>query len=252
MDRSRRQGLLRVLHERIAELEKANRVKTEFLNVVSHGLRTPLNMIMGYTSLVQDRVLGEINPEQEKCMGKVLRYSNELLTLINSIAEATRIEAGSVVVEMQAVHLKTFLDGLKSVYDIPLDREPTLTWDYPPDLPVVKTDSDKLKQILQNLINNAIKFTSKGHVTISARVLPHASIEFKVADTGVGIPREALPVIFEMFREINGPEMKVYGSIGLGLHIVKTFTEMLGGRVEVESQPDKGSTFTVTIPYEKE
>jgi two-component system chemotaxis sensor kinase CheA len=220
--------------------------------------------------------LGEINPEQEKCMGKALRYCNELLTMINSLLEATRIEAGSVVVERQQVDLKTFLDELRSVYDIPLDKEPVLIWDYPSDLPVLETDGGKLKQILQNLINNALKLTSKGHVAISARLkegnrreatgerekkhtahesVPHASlvtppafVEFKVADTGEGISQEALPVLFEMFREVNGPEMKVYGSIGLALHIVKTFTEILGGKVSVESKPDKGSIFTVTIP----
>ena len=269
MDRSRRQEHLGILHERIAELERANKVKTEFLSVVSHGLRTPLNMIMGYTSMVQDRVLGELNAEQEKCMGKALRYCNELLTMINSLWEATRIEAGSVVVETQQVDLKTFLDELKAVYDIPLDKEPVLIWDYPSDLPVLETDGGKLKQILQNLINNALKLTSKGRIAISARLkegnrreatgerekkhtahesVPHAFVEFKVADTGEGISQEALPVLFEMFREVNGPEMKVYGSIGLALHIVKTFTEILGGKVSVESKPDKGSIFTVTIP----
>ncbi|MGH7829878.1 MAG: sensor histidine kinase, partial [Candidatus Binatia bacterium] len=125
-------------------------------------------------------------------------------------------------------------------------------WDYPPDLPVIKTDRGKLKQILQNLINNAIKFTGKGRVAISARRLPsRASVEFKVAETGGGISHEALPLIFDMFGQINSPDMKVYGSIGLGLHIVKSFTELLGGKVELESGPDRGSTFTVTIPLEK-
>ncbi|MGH7831072.1 MAG: sensor histidine kinase, partial [Candidatus Binatia bacterium] len=109
MDRSSEKERLRILQGRIAELEKANRVKTEFLSVISHALRTPLSMIMGYASMVQDRVLGEINPEQKKCMAKALRYCNDLLTIINSISEATQIEAGSVGVEKQRVDLNGFL-----------------------------------------------------------------------------------------------------------------------------------------------
>jgi signal transduction histidine kinase len=125
-------------------------------------------------------------------------------------------------------------------------------------LPVVKTDSEKLKHILQNLINNAIKFTERGSVTISARLTPtglspQASatfVEFKVADTGGGIAEEFLPVIFEKFRQVDSSETRPYGGVGMGLYIVKKFTELLGGGVEVESEPGKGSTFTVTIPCE--
>ncbi|HEV8342361.1 MAG TPA: ATP-binding protein [Candidatus Binatia bacterium] len=111
------------------------------------------------------------------------------------------------------------------------------------------TDYAKLKHILQNIINNALKFTEKGHVTVSARYLPEANaLEFKVADTGVGIPKEMLPVIFEMFRQVDGSETRSYGGVGMGLYIAKKFTELLGGRIDVETEPGRGSTFTVTIP----
>ncbi len=242
------------LHERTVkqagELEKADKVKDEFLGFVSHELRTPLNAMIAYTIMMQDKLLGEVNAEQEKTLEKILGHSKDLLAMINSLLEVTRIQAGRVEVESHTVNLDRFLEDLKSTYDVPTGKELMVTWDYPSDLPTVKTDSGKLRHILQNLINNAIKFTEKGMVKVSARSCSEAGrVEFKVEDTGVGIPQESLPVIFEMFRQVSGSAGKS-GGVGLGLHIVKKFTEMLGGEIAVESEVGKGSTFTVTIPYE--
>ena len=169
--------------------------------------------------------------------------------------------------------MSRLLDDLRLGYDFPLEKELTLRWDYASDLPVIRTDSGKLKQILQNLINNAIKFTEKGSVTVSARVLPappfhpfsdskterdgepwspvvgHPSfLEFKVADTGIGISKDSLPIIFEMFRQADSSETRLYGGVGLGLYIVKKFTVLLGGTVRVESKKGEGSSFRVTLP----
>ena len=125
-----------------------------------------------------------------------------------------------------------------------------LQWDYPSDLPVVMTDSDKLRHILQNLIENAIKFTEQGSVKVSARCNPEAKrVEFKVTDTGVGITEESIPVIFEMFRQVNSAPKRSTGGVGVGLYIVKNFTDLLGGTISVESKLGRGSTFTVSIPY---
>ncbi|MCZ6626206.1 MAG: ATP-binding protein, partial [Deltaproteobacteria bacterium] len=147
-----------------------------------------------------------------------------------------------------------FLDGLRrAAYDALLNKEVTLSWDYPPDLPVIKTDSGKLRQILQNLVNNAIKFTEKGSVTILAQHLPGTeAIEFKVADTGIGIPPEALPLIFEKFYQLDSSNTRSHGGAGLGLYIVKQFINLLGGTVRVETEPGRGSTFLVTVPLERE
>ncbi|MBI4489191.1 MAG: GAF domain-containing protein [Deltaproteobacteria bacterium] len=239
--------------EQAVELEKAIKVKDEFLSVMSHELRTPLNVVMGYAGMIKDRMLGEINREQERALGKIVSRSRDLLSMIIGILEATRIEAEEVKVESQRVNLVNFLDELRLAYDVPLDKELDLIWDYPPELPAVKTDSEKLKQILQNLINNAMKFTEKGSVKISVRYLPDAEVtEFKVADTGIGIEKESFPVIFEKFRQLDSSETRPYGGVGMGLYIVKKFTELLGGEVEVESEPGKGSTFTVTIPCENQ
>lgn len=238
------------LEQRTVELERANRVKAEFLNVVSHELRTPLTAIIGYTGIVCDSTFGGINQAQENALRRTLRCAQELLAMITSILEATKIESGQVQVESHEIKLGNFLDEFRSAYRNPFDKELILRWDYPPGLPMIKIDSEKLRQILGNLIDNAIKFTEKGHVTISARCLSEAKLlEFQVADTGVGIPKEAQPDIFGMFRQLDGSATRVHGGVGLGLHIVKTFTEMLGGKVDVESEQGNGSIFTVTIPF---
>jgi signal transduction histidine kinase len=262
------------------ELERANKVKDEFLSVMSHELRTPLNVIMGYTGLLKGAMLGEINPKQMDATSKILGQCRDLLVMVNSILQATQLGSAETKVFRSECSLSDLLDELKSSYAIPQAKELTISWDYPAMLPTVETDEEKLKHILQNLINNATKFTEKGQVVISARVidggmqegenrkqvaesseqLPAVSdqqggkrwLEFQVADTGVGIPPEQLPVIFDMFRQVDSSETRPYGGTGLGLYIVKKYLELLGGKVEVESELGRGSTFTVVIPCEVE
>ncbi len=256
-----------------AELEGANKVKDEFLRVMSHELRTPLNVIMGYTEMVKDRLLGEITPEQQGAMGKVAGHTRELLTMVNGILQVTTIEAQKVKVESHEFHLGNFFDALRSGYELPLGKQLTLHWDYPANLPMVRADDQKLKHVFQNLINNAIKFTEKGQITISAKIHANGNghrpengnhggvenpqpqnpaeekyIEFRVVDTGVGIPREKLSVIFEMFRQGDSSETRLHGGVGLGLYIAKNFTELMGGKIEVQTEEKRGSTFIVTVP----
>jgi len=242
------------LHEQTrsqaVELEKANKVKDEFLGLVSHELKTPLNAVLGYTTLIQDGELGEINSEQKRALEKTISHSGHLLDTINSLLVATKVEAGGIRVESHEVSLCHFLEDLRSAYDMRLNKDVPLQWDYPSDLPVVMTDSDKLRHILQNLIENAIKFTEQGSVKVSARCHPEAKrVEFKVTDTGVGITEESIPVIFEMFRQVNSAPKRSTGGVGVGLYIVKNFTDLLGGTISVESKLGRGSTFTVSIPY---
>ncbi len=234
-----------------AELVKANKVKDEFLSFISHELRTPVSAIIGYTMLTQEGMYGEINADQEKILGKVAARSEELLSLINALLEATKVEDKAVKIASNEVDLVNFLDELRSTYEITADKGSVLNWDYPSNLPVVKTDHEKLKCILQNLINNAIKFTEEGNVTIVARYIQSSNaMEFKIADTGIGISEASLPIIFEKFRQVDGSETRNYGGIGLGLYIVKKFTDVLGGKVDVESRPGKGSIFTVHLPVQ--
>lgn len=241
--------LLEHIRNQAVELEKANKVKDEFLGFVSHELKTPVNAVLGYAEMIQERLFGEINPEQVRALGKVIGCSRDLINMINSLLQATQIEAGVVKVEREEVALANLLDDLRSIYSVPLGKELTLNWDYPSEFPAIKTDREKLRHVLQNLISNAIKYTDKGNVSISARWLPEAKVvEFRVADTGIGIPGESLPFVFEMFRQVEGLKNGSRGGVGLGLHIVKKFTDLLGGKIDVESEPDRGSTFTVTIP----
>lgn len=231
------------------ELARANEIKEDFLSVMSHELRTPLNVIAGYTKLLQEGMMGEINAEQNKALDKVTHHAGELLFMVNSIMHATKIEAGLVQAEKQRFNLNEFFAALKTLYDYPHGSEIELRWHFPNDLPVIDSDQEKLKHVLQNLINNAIKFTDRGTVTVTARHLAERqAVEISVSDTGIGIGAEELPHIFERFRQADGSRTRTHGGVGLGLHIVKTFTELLGGTVSVTSAPARGSTFTVVIP----
>ena len=235
--------------EKTAQLDLANRVKDDFLSVMSHELRTPLNVISGYTKLVQDGIMGEINGEQQKALEKVVRHADELHFMVNSIMNAAKIDAGALMADFDAFNLTAFLDDLRLLYDYPLAKEITLRFDYPADLPVIRSDRDKLKHVLQNLLNNAIKFTHEGSVALKVREITESKqVEFTVRDTGIGIDKKDLPHIFDRFRQVDGSGTRAFGGVGLGLHIVKTFTELLGGRVAVKSTLAAGSQFTVWLP----
>jgi len=199
--------------------------------------------------MMQDGALGEIQSEQEAALRVIEKQTQDLLSMINSILDATKMGAGSIYLEREEIDLAALLDELQQTYKIPLKKDLTLVWACGDPLPRIQSDGGKLRRILQNLINNAIKFTDHGRVTISARHLPEIrSVEFQVADTGIGIPKEIQPLIFDRFHQADSSDTRRHGGVGLGLYIVNTFTRLLGGTVEVESVPGKGSTFTVRLP----
>ncbi|OGQ82021.1 MAG: hypothetical protein A3F90_20395 [Deltaproteobacteria bacterium RIFCSPLOWO2_12_FULL_60_19] len=254
------------------EILRANKVKDEFLSVMSHELRTPLSVIMGYTGMVKEGMLGEINKQQEEALQKVLGRAGDQLDMINEIMQTTQLEAQAITAHHEHFNLRGLLDQLRSDYEVRADKKHvTLSWDYPAASIPITTDGAKLKRILQNLINNALKFTDAGTVAVSARLVekashrsdltpsasrlsPHASakwVEFKIADTGIGIPKDMHEAVFNKFHQVDSSETRLYGGVGLGLYIVKRFTELLGGKINVESTPGKGSTFTVTLPREE-
>lgn len=242
--------LFEQIRRQALELEKSNRVKDEFLSTMSHVLRTPLNVIIGYTGMIKDGILGQISAEQERSLEKIMVRSQDLLDMISGILQATSLEAEAVAAESQPVNLTELLSELRSAYEAPLAKEVALIWDYPADLPTIRTDKDKFKQILAQIIHNAIKFTPQGEVAISARQVPQErKVEFKVSDTGIGIPQDALLLIFEKFRQVDSSQARTNGGIGLGLFIAKRLADLLGGTIQVESEPGKGSVFTVTLPY---
>jgi PAS domain S-box-containing protein len=239
------------------ELERANRVKDEFLSVMSHELRTPLSVVLGYSRMFQEQQLGPLTNDQQQAMKVVLRNSQELLEMIESIMDATKIEAGSMTAEMDPVSPLQLLGEIKRAYDFPMAKNIRLEWEFPESLSLLRSDSRKLRQILTNLINNAIKFTEEGRIVIAAEEKHQTGenyanrwIEFRVSDTGIGIPPEECDKIFDRFHQVDSSKTRSFEGVGLGLYIVKSFTGMLGGQVSVCSELGKGSTFTVSLPVE--
>ncbi len=249
-----------------SDLERSNRVKEEFLGVISHELRTPLNVVKGYVEMLQIGFFGEMNQDQGDAVEKIANQTRVQLAMINSILSATTMESEVALVQTEVVSLVDFLGGLQAAYPARADGKLRFEWLFSAALPDVYTDRTKLQYILQNLINNAIKFTPEGVVTVSVEFLSagaalrdgaHARsmrsvLTLKVSDTGVGIAAEFLPVIFEKFSQVDSSTTRAHEGIGLGLHIVKRCTELLNGSVKVESEEGKGTVFTVTIPCESE
>ncbi len=251
-----------------ADLQTSNKVKSEFLSIISHELRTPLNIIMGYAGLEKDDCASEANDQHRQAVQKIDTQAKALLGKINSIMEATQIESGSIGVTKQPVSISGIFQELQAVYGSSPRKELTMIWRAPDNIPPLITDYEKLQRILKNLIDNAIKFTEHGAVTISAQ-LAHDNessvereesgserfalnampfMEFKVSDTGIGITQEQLPFIFELFRQADSSTTRAYEGTGLGLYIAKKYAELLAGEIVVESELGKGSTFTLTLP----
>jgi signal transduction histidine kinase len=232
------------------ELRQAHQVKDAFVKSVTSELKTPLSVIAGYTGMFREGLLGELTPIQERAIETVARQAKELQGLIGSVLLVTNLEAESLHAEMHEFNLWEFVTELHSAYDQPRGKNLALLWDYPADLPAVRSDRSKLNRIARNLIDNAVKFTDAGKVTISVRYLAaKQQLEFVVADSGVGIPGAQLAGIFERFRQAGGAEASMArGGFGLGLYVVKKFVDALGGSIDVESQPGLGSTFTLHVP----
>ena len=245
------QSTVEELQQKTFELQRANNAKDEFLSVMSHELKSPLNVVIGYSVALKEGILGDLNPSQQEALGKVLDRANDLLNMINGLLNASQIGAGAVNIVRREFHLSEFLDEIRADYDISRTKEIAVNWKYPRELPVVNLDIEKLKQILQNIINNAIKFTEIGSITISAQYMAEQDVvRFEITDTGIGIPRVLLPTIFEKFRQGDSSDKRSFEGVGLGLYIVKCLTDLMGGRVTVESEVGRGSTFIVTIPAE--
>ena len=231
------------------ELIDAHKIKDEFLKVVSTQLKTPLNVITGYSDMFLQGLLGEMTAIQEKAIETVARQSKELHGLINTVLQVSSMEAETLQVDLHEVNLWEFLSELRAFYDYPFAKDVKLVWNYPADLPSVQGDRAKLKRILENLIGNALKFTEHGTVTVLVRYLTDKKVlEFRISDTGVGIPREQISTIFEKFRQVSAHTGMEHGGVGLGLYIVKKYLDLLGGTIQVESRAGAGSTFVLRIP----
>ena len=242
--------LFREIDEKSRQLEVASRHKSDFLANVSHDLRTPLNSIIGFTRIVLRRTGDQIPDLQKENLQKVLISSEHLLSLINTLLDLAKIEAGKMDVIAETVRVEDIVSmATATVEPLLKDGRVRFVRDIPPDLPPLKTDRDKLKQILLNLLSNAAKFTEKGEIKVAAWQ-ENGNVKLTVSDTGIGMKKEALDHIFEEFSQAEKTTASKYGGTGLGLAIVKKFTNLMGGDIVVESEEGKGSRFTITIPME--
>jgi signal transduction histidine kinase len=229
----------------VEELRHASRVKSEFVSTMSHELRTPLSVILGYTDMLHDD--GLAGGERSRTLARVRGAALELLEMIEATLNLGRMEAGSDPAHFEPVAVDELLDELAIEFGALAQRPHTaLRWQ-PTRGVVVDTDRRKLRIVIKNLVGNALKFTPEGEVVVHAEVRGDRCA-LTVRDTGVGIPAERLPVIFEMFRQGDSSDSRSYSGVGLGLYIVQRLLDQLGGQIAVASAPARGSTFTVTIP----
>lgn len=242
--------LFQELENKNEQLEAANKHKSQFLANVSHELRTPLNSIIGFTRIVLRRTEGKIEQLQKENLQKVLISSEHLLSLINELLDLAKIEAGRMEVYAENFKLEEVVRiATATVEPMLKNGNVKLVTEMPPDLPPLKSDRDKLKQIVLNLLSNSAKFTEKGEIKVAA-VRNDGTLKLTVSDTGIGMNSEALKYIFDEFRQVDMSTTRKYGGTGLGLAIVKRLSNLLGGDIEVTSEEGKGSQFTVTIPME--
>ncbi|MBI1814234.1 MAG: PAS domain S-box protein [Deltaproteobacteria bacterium] len=232
----------------VEELDRANRLKSEFVATMSHELRTPLNIIVGYNDLLLDGDFGALPPAQADVLTRLRASSQQLLDLINTTLDLSRLEAGRFTLDVAEIRVA---DVLAEVAAETSEQQRAsglrFTWTLDNDLPPLHTDPLKLKVILKNLIGNAIKFTEQGSVTIESSVRD-GGVVIAVADTGSGIAPEALPIIFEPFRQASAPPSGRQSGVGLGLYIVQRLIGLLSGTISVQSDVGRGSTFSVWLP----
>ena len=231
--------------------ETAARTKSELLSTLSHELRTPISVILGYIDLLLEGTFGSLTDSQIDPLKRIGRNAYELSDLILAMLDLSRLEAGRLSVEFQEVHVPQLIAEIQSeLEDVCQLSQLEFGWQAEPNLAPVYTDPGKLKTVLKNLVGNAAKFTRQGKVSIDARG-GQGGLEIVVSDTGIGIPQESLPLIFEPFYQVENPSTGQLRGTGLGLHIVKRLLERLSGHLSVASEVGRGSSFCIWLPTEK-
>ena len=239
-----------LLRRQAIELEQASVAKSQFLANVSHDVRTPLNAILGYTSLLLRGVSGPIDPMQRDSLARVDANARHLLTMINEILDISRIEAGKMPVRTSPIKLKQLISEIMSeVEPLIATSHLTVTAKVAVGLPLLRSDRQKVKQVILNLLTNALKFTPRGSVTVSCTHRPASrEVAIAVADTGIGIAEADQARIFEAFSQADPPPTREGGGTGLGLAICRRLATVLRGRIELQSKLRQGSTFTLVLP----
>ncbi|MFN8662276.1 MAG: PAS domain S-box protein [Thermomicrobiales bacterium] len=228
--------------------QSGDRAKSQFLAMMSHELRTPLQAVLGYAHFLLHGPSGSLTPEQRDDVNAIQLSAGRMVTLIEQLLDLTRMEAGRLELKLEPVDLSTILDQVEQdVAPMIAEKGLTFTVDLPASMPPIQCDPSRLRQILLNLVGNAVKFTEVGTVTVDVAITS-ANAQIMVRDTGIGISPEAMPFIFEEFRQVDGSLTRRYGGAGLGLAISKRLAEQMNGAITVESTQGEGSVFTLCLP----
>jgi len=246
-DRKRAEEAMRQAKE---AAEEASRTKSQFLASMSHELRTPLNSVIGFANILLKNKAGNLSPADLNFLDRIQANGRHLLALINDILDLSKIEARKVELRLGSVALDVLVrETVAQQESLARDKSVELQTDLPAQVAPILTDADKLKQVLINLIGNALKFTEQGSVTVRVVTEPagHQPISLEVADTGIGIPREKLGVIFDAFQQVETGTTRKYGGTGLGLTVSQALCQLMGYHLEVSSELGRGSTFRVRL-----
>ena len=241
------------LDSQAEQLRLATELKSRFLAYMSHEFRTPINSIRSITRLLLDRVDGPLTEEQEKQVSFIQQNATEFAEMVDDLLDLAKVEAGRVEISPAWFEMVDLFSALRGMFK-PVLTNPAvnLVFEEPRDVPKLYTDDRKLSQILRNFISNALKFTPKGEVRVSAHFEGDGMVTFSVQDSGIGIASEFHDTIFQDFSQVKSPLQKRLRGTGLGLSLSKKLAELLGGTVRLDSEPGKGSTFSVTIPVQLE
>lgn len=230
-------------------LRQASDLKSRFLSYMSHEFRTPLGSILSINSLLADELDGPLSPEQHKQVAFVSTAARELSDMVDDLLDLAKIEAGRITISPAWFDMFDLFSALRGMFRPIVDASAVdLIFEEPIGLPRLYTDDKKLAQILRNFIANALKFTTRGEVRVSARLEGADNVRFAVSDTGIGIAADLHGSLFEDFAQVDSPLQKRLRGTGLGLSLCKRFASLLGGEVGFESAPGVGSTFYVIIP----
>lgn len=235
------------------QLRQATELKSRFLAYMSHEFRTPINSMRSLTRLLLDRVDGPLTAEQEKQVAFIQQNATEFAEMVDDLLDLAKVEAGRVEISPAWFEMVDLFSALRGMFK-PVLTNPAvnLVFEEPQNVPKLYTDDRKLSQILRNFISNALKFTPKGEVRVAARFEGDSMVTFSVSDSGIGIAPEFHDSIFQDFSQVQSPLQKRLRGTGLGLSLSKKLAQLLGGSVKLESEPGKGSTFSVTIPVRVE
>ncbi len=247
------QGVLALyaeLDQQAEQLKEVSELKSRFLSYMSHEFRTPLGSILSMTRLLEEGMDGPLNDEQLKQVRFISAGAMELRDMVDDLLDLAKIEAGRISISPGWFDLMDLFSALRGMFRPLVERAGNvdLIFEDPPPLPMLYTDDKKLAQILRNFISNALKFTPRGHVRVSARPEGDGHVRFSVRDTGIGIPEHMLGALFEDFIQVDSPLQKRLRGTGLGLALCRRFAQLLGGEVGVESVVGEGSEFHVTLP----